>query len=390
MIRDMEVPYCLLDESGKVMWTNNEMDKICEKNIRNKLITSVFEGITAEDFSFDEEGRSEFEVKHENKVYKIILKLFSMNEENVESALVPLIGGGGALISMYMFDETLIHQLAKENKEEKLVTGHIYIDNYDEVLNSIDPTRRTLLVALIDRKINKYFTQYDGIVRKLENDKYFVMFKTKYVSKMQTNKFAILDEVKTVNIGNGLPITLSIGIGVGGNGLVANYEIARAAIDMALGRGGDQAVLKEGNKVYYYGGKSKSVEKNTKVKSRVKATAFRDLIETKETIFIMGHHIGDNDSFGASIGFYRIAQTIGKKAHIVIGDISGSVIPIAQMFHESDNYAEDMFISGSEAVSKIGKNDALIVVDCNRAAYTEYPEEHSVWLSLIIIDNQKM
>lgn len=231
------------------------------KNIRNKLITSVFEGITAEDFSFDEEGRSEFEVKHENKVYKIILKLFSMNEENVESALVPLIGGGGALISMYMFDETLIHQLAKENKEEKLVTGHIYIDNYDEVLNSIDPTRRTLLVALIDRKINKYFTQYDGIVRKLENDKYFVMFKTKYVSKMQTNKFAILDEVKTVNIGNGLPITLSIGIGVGGNGLVANYEIARAAIDMALGRGGDQAVLKEGNKVYYYGGKSKSVEK---------------------------------------------------------------------------------------------------------------------------------
>ena len=110
--------------------------------------------------------------------------------------LVPLIGGGGALISMYMFDETLIHQLAKENKEEKLVTGHIYIDNYDEVLNSIDPTRRTLLVALIDRKINKYFTQYDGIVRKLENDKYFVMFKTKYVSKMQTNKFAILDEVK--------------------------------------------------------------------------------------------------------------------------------------------------------------------------------------------------
>ena len=139
--------------------------------------------------------------------------------------------------------------------------------------------------------------------------------KQKFVSKMQTNKFAILDEVKTVNIGNGLPITLSIGIGVGGNGLVANYEIARAAIDMALGRGGDQAVLKEGNKVYYlWVEKSKSVEKKSQnVKSRVKATAFRDLIETKETIFIMGHHIGDNDSFGASIGFYRITQTIGKK-----------------------------------------------------------------------------
>ena len=189
---------------------------------------------------------------------------------------------------MYMFDETKIYQLEKENKEEKSVTGHIYIDNYDEVLQSVEATRRTLLVALIDRKINKYFAKYDGIVRKLENDKYFVVFKAKYINKMQTNKFAILDEVKTVNIGNGLPITLSIGIGMGGNGLTDNYDIATAAIDMALGRGGDQAVLKDGNKLYFYGGKSKSVEKNTKVKSRVMATAFRDLIETKETIYIMG------------------------------------------------------------------------------------------------------
>ena len=147
---------------------------------------------------------------------------------------------------------------------------------------------------------------------------------------MQTNKFAILDEVKTVNIGNGLPITLSIGIGMGGNGLTDNYDIATAAIDMALGRGGDQAVLKDGNKLYFYGGKSKSVEKNTKVKSRVMATAFRDLIETKETIYIMGHHIGDNDSFGASVGFYRIAKTIGKQAYIVLGDVSSSVKPLVQ------------------------------------------------------------
>ena len=242
------------------------------------------------------------------------------------------------------------------------------------MVQSVENTRRTLLVALIDRKINVYFSQYDGIVRKLENDKYFVVFKTKYISKMQTNKFAILDEVKTVNIGNSLPVTISIGIGMGGNSLVQNYDLSTTAIDMALGRGGDQAVLKDGSKVYYYGGKTKSVEKNTKVKSRVKATAFRDLIETKENLYIMGHHIGDNDSFGAAIGLYRVGKTIGKKTHIVLGDVSGSVVPLVDEFKNSDSYDEDMFITGPEAVSEMTKNDALIIVDCNRASYTEYPE----------------
>ena len=390
MLHDMEIPYSLLDENGKVMWTNEQMDILCQgKNIRNRIISSIFPEIKKEAMEFDETGRSELEVKYEESIYKVVFKLFLLNNSEDVSSTVALMGRNSGLISMYMFDETQIHQLARENKEEKLITGHIYIDNYDEVLDSIEPTRRTLLVALIDRKINKYFGQYDGIVRKLENDKYFVIFKTKYISKMQTNKFAILDEVKTVNIGNGLPITLSIGIGVGGNGLTSNYDLARAAIDMALGRGGDQAVVKEVNKVYYYGGKSKSVEKNTKVKSRVKATAFRDLIETKETIYIMGHHIGDNDSFGASVGFYRIAKTIGKNAHIVLGEVSSTVEELVKIFKDSDEYDEDMFVSGAKATIDIGKNDVLIVVDCNRAAYTEYPELVRRAQCLVVFDHHR-
>lgn len=390
MLQNMEIPYCLLDENGKILWTNTQMDTICQgKTIKNKQISAVFPDVEKENLVFDENGRSEFEIKVMDKVYRIVLKAFSMDDmEDVNSAMV-LENMNNGLISMYLFDETLIHQLTKENKEEKSVTGHIYIDNYDEVLQSVEATRRTLLVALIDRKINKYFAQYDGIVRKLENDKYFVIFKTKYINKMQTNKFSILDEVKTVNIGNGLPITLSIGIGMGGNGLMANYDLATAAIDMALGRGGDQAVLKDGNKLYFYGGKSKSVEKNTKVKSRVMATAFRDLIETKETIYIMGHHIGDNDSFGASVGFYRIAKTIGKQAYIVLGEVSSSVVPLVETFKESELYDEEMFISGTAAASNMGKNDALIIVDCSRAGYTEYPELVRRAQCLLVFDHHR-
>ena len=158
---------------------------------------------------------------------------------------------------------------------------------------------------------------------------------------------------------------------------------------MALGRGGDQAVLKDGSKVYYYGGKTKSVEKNTKVKSRVKATAFRDLIETKENLYIMGHHIGDNDSFGAAIGLYRVGKTIGKKTHIVLGDVSGSVVPLVDEFKNSDLYDEDMFITGPEAVSEMTKNDALIIVDCNRASYTEYPELVRRAQCIIVFDHHR-
>ncbi len=390
MLHEMEIPYGLIEEEGKILWTNSALDELCPgKNLRNKMIFSIFEDFKDEYLELDENGRSEFHVHTEKGDYRVVLKIFQLKDNSEDSIITEFSHSEGSLISVYMFDETKIRQLTKENREERLVTGHIYIDNYDEVLQSVEATRRTLLVALIDRKINKYFAQYDGIVRKLENDKYFVIFKTKYISKMQTNKFSVLDEVKTVNIGNGLPITISIGVGMGGSTLAENYDLAGSAIDMALGRGGDQAVLKDGNKVYYYGGKSKSVEKNTKVKSRVKATAFRDLIETKETIYIMGHHIGDNDSFGASIGFYRIAKTIGKEAHIVLGEVSSSVIPLVEAFKDMDIYDESMFITGPQATLDITRNDALIIVDCSRAGYTEYPELVRRAQCLLVFDHHR-
>lgn len=389
MLKEMDVPYGLIDENGKILWTNNQFDALFEKNVLNKNVMNLFEDIKPEYLVFDNDEPNHVKLRYGDKLFAVTLTKFELKNDFEDSALNLLEENSGQLISIYLRDETVISRLEKETKEERLVTANIYIDNYDEVVQSVENTRRTLLVALIDRKINVYFSQYDGIVRKLENDKYFVVFKTKYISKMQTNKFAILDEVKTVNIGNSLPVTISIGIGMGGNSLVQNYDLSTTAIDMALGRGGDQAVLKDGSKVYYYGGKTKSVEKNTKVKSRVKATAFRDLIETKENLYIMGHHIGDNDSFGAAIGLYRVGKTIGKKTHIVLGDVSGSVVPLVDEFKNSDVYDEDMFITGPEAVSEMTKNDALIVVDCNRASYTEYPELVRRAQCIIVFDHHR-
>ena len=153
-----------------------------------------------------------------------------------------------------------------------------------------------LLVALIDRKITKYISNYDGIVKKFETDKYFIVIKNKYLKELQANRFSLLEEVKAVNIGNEMSVTLSIGIGINGGSYQQDYEFSRIAIELALGRGGDQAVVKENDKISYYGGKSQQMEKNTRVKARVKAQALREFIENSEEVVVMGKITDDRQS----------------------------------------------------------------------------------------------
>ena len=277
MLNDLDVPFGLLDETGRVLWANNMfVDVVQGEKIQNKNVISIFDKFDGENLKFDESGRNEFMMTYNDREYKAVLKEFTLDPEwskkkNEQEKRADM-------IAFYLFDYSYISQLEKENADEKMIVGHIYLDNYDELMQEVEPARRTLTLALIDRKIAKYFGEYDGIVRKVETDKYFVFFKAKYLNQIQSDKFSVLDEVKEIPTGDNMDATLSIGLGRGNEKLIDNYELASSAIDLALGRGGDQAVLKDGNKVYYYGGKSKSVEKNTKVKSRVKATAFRELL----------------------------------------------------------------------------------------------------------------
>ena len=165
---------------------------------------------------------------------------------------------------MYLFDETALKIALKENDDQSLAVGLIYLDNYDEALESVEEVRRSLLIALIDRKVNKYVSSFDGICRKLEKDKYLAILRKRAVAQMSEKRFEILDDVKTVNIGNEMAVTISVGIGLDGLTYSQNFEFSRAAIDMALGRGGDQAVVKTPEQISYYGGKSQQVEKNTR------------------------------------------------------------------------------------------------------------------------------
>jgi len=278
------------------------------------------------------------------------------------------------LTALYIFDETKLQQYIRENEEQKLVASLVYIDNYDEVLDSIEDVKRSLLIALIDRKINKYFSPADALVRKIEKDKYFVVFQHKYLEELEKDKFSLIEDVKTVKVGNEMAVTLSIGIGYNAGTYNQNAEYARAAIDLALGRGGDQVVIKERDQITYYGGKSQKVEKNTRVKARVKAEALRELIEGRERVLIMGHRIADVDSFGAAVGIYCAARVLGKPAHIVIDEVTSSLRPIKECFTKENGYPEDLCITSETALHKVDSRTLVMVVDTNRPSYTECPE----------------
>jgi c-di-AMP phosphodiesterase-like protein len=385
---DMAFPYAIADESGLVLWMNDGFSDIVRDDRKNKTLFALFPELTCEILN-EIDGEESLHITYGDSCYRMELRHICAGENGELSLKAPDGDEDETLWAVYLFDETELLTLKQEIADQNLVAGLIYLDNYDEALESVEEVRRSLLVALIDRKINKYISNLDGIVKKLEKDKYFFVIKQKYTKEIEKERFALLEEVKTVNIGNEMAVTLSIGMGMNGETYIRNYEYARTAIDMALGRGGDQAVVKDGAKITYYGGKSQQLEKTTRVKARVKAHAMRELMETKDKLLIMGHRIGDPDSFGATIGIYRIAAAFNKKAHIVINSVNSSVRPMMERFQNNPDYPEDLFLMGDEAAARADANTMLVVVDVNRPSITEAPELLKMVKTIMVLDHHR-
>lgn len=389
LLKEMTIAYGILDMDGKIIWMNKAFSEAVGPDVKTgKSIMAVF-GEISKEMVVDGEELQNIPVVRGESHYNVELQKVRIDSLVAKSDLVELPEQEEYLIAAYLFDETEVHKYKTEYEEQRMVAGLIYIDNYEEALESVEEVRRSLLTALIERKINKYISGIDGIVKRMEKDKYFIAIKQKYVAKLKQEKFDLLDEVKNVNIGNEMAVTLSIGLGVGGSTYGQNYEYARIAIDLALGRGGDQAVVKEGDQIYYYGGKSKQVEKNTRVKARVKAHALREFMSSTERVVVMGHKIGDVDSFGAAIGIYRAAKVLDKKAYIVINDITVSVRPLMEMFLNSDDYEDDMFINGDEAIDLVDNNTTLVVVDVNKPSYTECEALLNLTKTIVVLDHHR-
>lgn len=390
LLTDLDVPYAVADENGRLLWMNREFIRIAreEKN-SGRNISALFPEITK---TVLDELREPVSVHCEygESKYRIDLKPVFLGEDGAEAKNA--LGSDAdrqELIALYLFDETEILDYRQEIYDQKMVAGLIYLDNYEEALESVEEVRRSLLMALIDRKINKYIAGMNGITKKIEKDKYFFTIKQKFVSDLQAQRFSILEEVKGVNIGNEMSVTLSIGMGMNGDTYIQNYDFARMAIDMALGRGGDQAVLKDPERILYYGGKSQQLEKTTRVKARVKAHALRELLETKDRLLIMGHKLADIDSFGAAVGMYRIATSLNKKANIVINEVTSSVRPMMERFLNNPEYPEDLFLTGERAAELVDSNTILLVVDVNRPSITDAPVLLRMVKTLVVLDHHR-
>lgn len=391
ILEELALPYAIMDMNGRMIWSNKVFAELTGKDqFYKKNISTIFPDVTADKLPVaDKKEISEISTQFGEKIYRVSMQRVELGEIVAGSETLENTDKNVSLIAMYMYDDTELKEYIKKNEDNKLVVALAYLDNYEEALESVEDVRRSLLIALIDRKITKYFSNFDGLVKKLEKDKYFLIMRQSSLDTLKEQRFHILDEVKTVNIGNEMAITLSIGVGLNAATYIQNYEYSRIAIEMALGRGGDQVVIKNGNNITYYGGKTQQMEKATRVKARVKAQALKEFMSTKDRVVVMGHKITDVDALGAGIGIYRAGKTLGKPVHIVVNDPTKSIRPLIAEYTNNSDYEPSMFVDSAQAKDLIDNNTVVVVVDTNRPSYTECEELLYMTKTVVVLDHHR-
>lgn len=391
LLMELGVPYAILMTDGKILWANEQFAQaIGTEDWQETYLSRYISDLNRSAFPKDEETSVSKEVECLEREYTAEMKLISIDdgfEGNSHFLQIP--EEEAYLVAVHLHDTTELNESLRQIDSQKLVSGLIYIDNYDEVIESVEEVRQSLLIALIDRRINQYIANMDGIVKKMEKDKYFVVLKKEKFHLMEKERFSLLEEVKNVSVGNKVPATLSIGLGYGMDTYIAGYNYARVAIDLALARGGDQAVIKTAEGIQYYGGKREQANKNTRVKARVKAEALREFMTAKEHVIVMGHHLPDVDSFGAAIGIYCAAVSMGKRVNIVINDVSASLRPVYEAYRNSIPDADEVFVNSKEVEDLAGENTMVVVVDCNRPKMTECERLLKICKTIVVLDHHR-
>ena len=392
IIEDLILPYAIVDMSGRMIWSNRAFSELTGAGqLYKKNIRTIFPDFQTEKLPGNngKQKVQEITTQFGSRVFRVSMQPISIEEALQQTDLLEADEKSRKLVALSFFDETEIKAYIRKCEDNKTVMGLVYLDNYEEALESVEEVRRSLLTALIDRKISRYFSNFGGVVRKLEKDKYFLVMKKSSLEQLKEQKFHILEEVKTVNIGNEMAVTLSIGIGLDASSFTQNYEYSRIAIEMALGRGGDQVVIKDEKTITYIGGTAQQVEKTTRVKARVKAQALKEFISTKERVVVMGHKITDVDALGASIGIYRAGKTLGKPVHIVVNDPTTSIKPLMAGYIENPDYEPSMFVDSAQARELVDNNTVVIVVDTNRPSYTECRELLNLTKTIVVLDHHR-
>lgn len=359
---------------GSIAWYNSAFKKVFS-GATDKKIFELIPEINVREI-YKSAGKESFRVVVGERTYNI-----RANVRRRKTA-------DRAAIMIYMDDVTEIISLQTELENAQCAVAHIMVDNYDEAIDSVDGEERLDVVSLIDKNIIGYIQDSGAIIKKLEKDKYFCVFTKKQLNGFIEDKFDILEKIKNFNEGMKTQPTVSIGIGIGSETLSKNASSAKKALEMALGRGGDQVVIRENGKFRYFGGNSKETEKHTKVKARIMAKNLRELMENCDNVLIMGHRNSDADAIGAAIGVASMANYIKKDARVLLLTKDDTVQLLLKKI-EDNHYHDGMFIGKAGLRDFITPKTLLVICDTHIPEYTEYPELIEAVKTKVVIDHHR-
>ncbi len=370
------MPVVIIKKDGRILWYNEKFgDALGDKELFDAHIEEIFlkEGIV----SLLEGETFGFEIEINGKCFYVTGNGIRAEKKDYETSFVV----------MYMFDITDKKELLTKYENQHTIVAVACVDNYDDVLMNTPDTYRSLLLAELDKKVFSWFGKFGAMIKKYERDKYLIIFKNEFLPQIKQEKFAVIDEVKEIKCGNKFAPTLSIGVGVDFESVQTADEYANSALTLALGRGGDQIIIKDGENTSYYGGKTKEHEKTTKVKARVTALALKELVLEAKNVVVMGHEYPDMDSIGACVGICAFANSLGVKSNFIYDYSSQSINLMLERIKSAKEF--DLVISEAQANEFITPETLIVVVDTHRPVYTDYPEILELKNNVVLIDHHR-
>lgn len=372
-ILNMPVPLTMLDFDGRISWYNSKFSEML--GMKDLLGVNLEELVHHFDVEKILQNKELIDVKIGEKYYRTYSNIIKMDSDQSRYTIM-----------LYWIDTTASKITMERYDDEKPIIAMIQVDNYDDVMSETKEDKRPFLASEIDSKINLWASRMNALIKKYQNDKYIVVFENRYLENLEVKKFSILDEIREIEVGNKFPVTLSIGVGVSGKNFTQSEEYAFSALELALGRGGDQAVVRKIGNFDFYGGKTKAVEKRNKVKARIIAHGLRPLIDESKRVIIMGHKYPDMDCFGAAIGINRAVMSRGKDVYIVLNQVTEAIKNIYDVFKDEPAYK---FITSEEALELAEENVLLVVVDTHRPSITECPQLLEKLQRVVLIDHHR-
>lgn len=376
-------PLIIIETDGNIIWKSSKFNIEFMNTDINSYLNDLVIDIKTE-IESRENKKERTIVRHielNNKYYEIVGKfVHSKHHENKNNDIY--------MLMLYFIDETENIKLQKEYKDSKSCVTIMMVDNYEETMQQLESEEKPQVIAEIDKCVYEWTDKTNGILIKSDRDRYIYLFEQRYLEKVKEDKFSILDKIKEIKTKVNIQLTLSIAVSNDGITDKEKYKSAGAAMDIVLGRGGDQAVIRE-NEIYkFYGGRAQEVEKRTKVKARIVAHALENLIKESSKVMIMGHTNPDIDSMGAGMGVYRLARDIGKNAYIIDSQESNTLQSFKQSLSKEVEY-EDILISKEVAEENIDQDTLLVIVDTHKATYVEAPELLKKTGKIVIIDHHR-